>query len=74
MVKPCDGSGSRLAAKVNRFEDLSEVCQRAVASSLVGKALIESFVEGYELGTESIAIQGDIHVLGIMKKWMTRPS
>ena len=73
MVKPCDGSGSRAAARLDNSEDLKEACALAVESSLAGKALIESFVEGREFGAESLVINGDVHVLGVMKKWMTEP-
>lgn len=73
MVKPCDGSGSRAARRVDHAESLESACKEAIASSLIGKALIESFVSGKEYGAESLVINGDIHVLGIMKKWMTKP-
>lgn len=73
MVKPCDGSGSRAAARLDNGDDLEEACRLAVESSLAGKALIESFVEGREYGAESLVINGEVHVLGVMKKWMTDP-
>lgn len=73
MVKPCDGSGSRAAARVDSKAELTVACQAAISSSLVKKALVETFVYGREYGAESLVIHGEIHVLGIMKKWMTQP-
>lgn len=73
MVKPCDGSGSRAAGRADDFTELCIACQTAVSSSLIKKALIESFVYGCEYGAESLVINGEIHVLGVMKKWMTDP-
>ena len=71
MVKPCDGSGSRGAGRVDAPDALEGACAAALNSSLSGRALIESFITGQEYGAESLVIDGEIHVLAIMKKWMT---
>ena len=42
MVKPCDGSGSRAARRVDGPGELRDACRAAVDSSLAGKALIET--------------------------------
>lgn len=73
MVKPCDGSGSRGASRVNNASDLSNACQFAMNGSITHRAEIESFIYGTEFGAESLVINGEIHVLSIMKKWMTEP-
>ena len=73
MVKPCDGSGSRGASRVNNASDLSKACQFAMNGSITHRAEIESFIYGTEYGAESLVINGEIHVLSIMKKWMTEP-
>lgn len=73
MVKPCDGSGSRGASKVLEKGGLKEACGEAMRNSISHKALIESFIEGREYGVESFVLGGEVHVLGVMKKWMTRP-
>ena len=73
MVKPCDGSGSRAIERVDRLEDLRNACRAAIDVSAVKRALIETFVSGREYGAESIVVNGEVHVLGIMKKWMTEP-
>lgn len=73
MVKPCDGSGSRGASRVDREENLIDACMLAIQNSLTGRAEIETFIVGQEFGVESFVEKGNIHVLGIMKKKMTKP-
>ncbi len=73
MVKPCDGSGSRGANRVDKPEELAEACRLAMENSLTRKAEIESFITGQEYGAESLVVNGEVHVLGIMKKTMTQP-
>lgn len=73
MVKPCDGSGSRGASRVDNFEQLKRACQEAIQNSLTHKAEIETFIIGTEYGAESLVVDGEVHVLSIMKKWMTEP-
>ena len=73
MVKPCDGSGSRGASRVNSAKELAQACQFAMDGSITHRAEIETFIFGQEYGAESLVANGEIHVLGIMKKEMTNP-
>lgn len=73
MVKPCDGSGSRGASRVDDTYNLKKACEYAMEGSITGRAEIESFIVGEEYGAESLVVDGEIHVLSIMKKWMTTP-
>lgn len=73
MVKPCDGSGSRGASRVDKPDDFKEACEFAMSNSLTNKATIEPFINGEEYGAESFVLNGEIHVLGVMKKLMTKP-
>lgn len=73
MVKPCDGSGSRGASKVECASELYEALQHAIDASLTRRAVIESFIVGEEYGVESLVCDGEIHVMGVMKKKMTAP-
>ena len=41
--------------------------------SITHRAEIETFIIGKEYGAESLVINGEVHILGIMKKWMTKP-
>lgn len=73
MVKPCDGSGSRGASRVDRKEELKSACEYAMGGSITRRAEIETFIIGREYGAESLVVNGEVHVLGIMQKWMTEP-
>ena len=73
MVKPCDGSGSRGASKVENEAELWNACEVAINNSVIRKALIESFIIGNEYGAESFVFDGVINILAVMKKWMTKP-
>ncbi len=73
MVKPCDGSGSRGASKVERAEDFEQACIFAMEGSITNRAVAEPFVVGKEYGVESFVDNGEIHILGVMQKDMTQP-
>ena len=73
MVKPCDGSGSRGASRVDKAEDFEQACVFAMNGSVSHRAVAEPFVAGKEYGVESFVDQGEIHVLAIMQKAMTEP-
>lgn len=73
MVKPCDGSGSRGASKVSNPADFPAACSHALQQSRTGHALAEPFVVGQEYGVEAFVLAGDIHILAVMQKKMTKP-
>ena len=73
MVKPCDGSGSRGASRADKAEELPRACAYAMNGSITHRAEIETFIIGQEYGAESLVVDGQVHVFGIMKKWMTKP-
>lgn len=73
MVKPCDGSGSRGASRVDSADEFVKACEMAMGCSLSHKAVAEPFVHGREYGVESFVNNGDIHILAVMQKDMTLP-
>lgn len=73
MVKPCDGSGSRGASRVDFKENFAKACKYAMEGSITSRAEVETFIVGNEYGVESFVENGNIHILAIMKKWMTEP-
>lgn len=73
MVKPCDGSGSRGATRVDDESQFADACKNAMAASITHRAEIETFIVGREYGAESLVVNGEVNVLGIMRKWMTEP-
>ena len=73
MIKPCDGSGSKAAKRIDIAADLEDALEAAMKASLMGKALIEDFICGKEYGVESFVYNGEVHILGVMGKYMTSP-
>lgn len=73
MIKPSDGSGSRGASKVSNMKDLGVACNYAIRNSVSRKAEIETFITGQEYGVESFVENGNIHIMAVIKKWMTMP-
>ena len=73
MVKPCDGSGSRGATRVESSDEFVKACEIAMGCSLSHKAVAEPFVNGREYGVESFVNNGDIYILAVMQKDMTKP-
>lgn len=73
MVKPCDGSGSRGASRVDDESQFADACRNAMAASITHRAEVETFIIGREYGAESLVVDGEVHVLSIMRKWMTEP-
>lgn len=73
MVKPCDGSGSRGASRVDNAEAFVKACEFAMDGSITHRAVAEPFVVGREYGVESFVDNGEIHILGVMQKDMTQP-
>lgn len=73
VVKPSDGSGSKGTTRVNSRTNLLDACEDAINSSMIHEALIEDFIEGVEYGVESFVQGNQIHVLGVMSKFMTAP-
>lgn len=73
MVKPCDGSGSRGVSRVDEAVQFADACKDAMAASITHCAEVETFITGHEYGAESLVVNGEVYVLGIMRKWMTLP-
>lgn len=73
IVKACDGSGSRGITRVDTADGLPAACKKAIESCISRKAEIEGFIEGLEYGAESFVENGSVHVLAVMKKFMTTP-
>lgn len=73
MVKPCDGSGSRGACRVNDASNLKSACINAINNSITHRAEIETFLIGQEYGVESFILDNELISCIVMKKWMTNP-
>ena len=73
MVKPCDGSGSRGASRVDSSDNFVNACIFAMEGSITHRAVAEPFIHGKEYGVESFVNNGSIHILAVMQKEMTQP-
>lgn len=71
MVKPCDSAGSRGVSRVDKAEDFDKACSFAMQFSAIKKITVEPFIDGREYGSEALVVNGEIHVLSLMKKLMT---
>ena len=65
VIKPVDSAGARGVRKVKRIEEISEAFKEALADSKRSKiVLIEEFLEGREISTESIIYKNRIITTG----------
>lgn len=71
IVKPVDRSGSRGISKVEIIDDLENAINFALNESIVGKAIIEEFIEGPEVSVEAISWMGKHFILAVTDKVTT---
>ena len=68
IVKPVDRSGSKGVTKVNNINELNNAVNRALYVSLCKQAIIEEFIEGFEVSVEAISFEGKHYILAITDK------
>ena len=71
IIKPCDLSSSRGVFKIDSLGNLREGIDYAMEWSKTGEAILEEFIEGPEYSGESIAYEGEYHLLAITEKSTT---
>lgn len=71
MVKPSDSSGSRGVLKVEEKSDAIQAYEYAKANSRGGVVVVEECMVGPEVSVETLAIDGDVHVIQITDKITT---
>lgn len=71
IVKPADNSGSRGVDLLKEDRDLDAAYDYTVQYSRSGEIVVEEFMEGPEVSVETIAVDGDIHVIQITDKLTT---
>jgi biotin carboxylase len=73
VVKPLDNAGARGVKKIAREKKLAQGFREAVSHGRKNKnVLIEKFLEGYEISTESVVIGGTIVTTGFADRNYTR--
>lgn len=71
IVKPADNSGSRGVNLLKEDADLNAAYDYTVRYSRGGEIVVEEFMEGPEVSVETLAIDGDVHVIQITDKLTT---
>ena len=71
IVKPADNSGSRGVNLLNEDSDLDAAYEYTVKYSRSGEVIVEEFMDGPEVSVETLAVEGDVHVIQITDKLTT---
>lgn len=71
IVKPADNSGSRGVDLLKEDSDLDAAYEYTVHYSRGGEIVVEEFMEGPEVSVETLAVDGDVHVIQITDKMTT---
>jgi biotin carboxylase len=64
VIKPLDSAGARGVCKVNDYAELESALECALQYSHGLSVLVEEFLQGYEISTESIIANGKIFTTG----------
>ena len=73
IIKPVDLSSSRGVMKIDSPDELTMAIDYAMSWSKTKQAIIEEFIEGPEYSGESIAYEGEYHLLAVTEKSTTGP-
>jgi len=65
VLKPVDSRGSRGVIRVNRYSDIGSVFNYSKKFSPSQKLILEEWVDGKQLSSESLVIGGKTHLCGI---------
>ncbi|MGB7968241.1 MAG: ATP-grasp domain-containing protein [Methanobacterium sp.] len=65
VFKPLDKAGARGVIKINSLKEVKNAYEHVLKNTEKNIILIEEYLEGKEISTESIVYNGDIHHIGI---------
>lgn len=71
IAKPADNSGSRGVNLLTTSSDLNKAYEYTANYSRGGEIVVEEFMEGPEVSVETLAIDGNVHVIQITDKLTT---
>lgn len=71
IVKPADNSGSRGVDLLKEDANLDAAYEYTIQYSRGGEIVVEEFMEGPEVSVETLAVDGDVHVIQITDKLTT---
>lgn len=69
VVKPADSNGSKGVRRADNEAELREYLQIALSFSRVKKAVIEEYLEGYEVSVDCFVQDKHVHVIMMRKKF-----
>ncbi len=64
IIKPVDSRGSRGVLLVGQEQDPDWAFEQARTASPTGRAMMEQFLDGPQLSTESVVLEGRVYTLG----------
>lgn len=64
VIKPVDSRGARGVSRIHSKNELSDGFKNAIANSPSKRVLIEQFIEGPQISTESIVVEGICKTVG----------
>jgi len=64
VIKPADSRGSRGVQRLAQVADLQEAYERARQWSPTGRVMVEAYLRGPQVSTESLVVDGVCHTLG----------
>lgn len=68
VIKPLSEAGSRGVSLIRQEDDIPLLFDRAFAYAVDGAVLVEEFLEGVQLSTESLMVNGEIHTPGYVDR------
>ncbi|MGO4865644.1 ATP-grasp domain-containing protein [Ligilactobacillus ruminis] len=73
IIKPADNSGSKGIDLLDSFDDesLNRAYEYSLMNSRNGGVMVEEFMDGPEVSVETLAIDGEIHVIQVTDKLTT---
>lgn len=71
IVKPADNSGSRGVSLLDAQTDLKKAFEYSKQFSRGGEIVVEEYMEGPEVSVETMAVDGEVHILQITDKITT---
>jgi len=60
IIKPTDRAGSRGVCIIERKQDVEISYRHALANSQIGQVILEEFIEGRQISTESLIFEGKV--------------
>lgn len=71
IVKPADNSGSRGVMLLESFQSIEAAYNYSRSYSRSGEIVVEEYMEGPEVSVETLAVNGNVHVIQITDKITT---